>query len=293
MAAFLSTSAGGLRLPGSLHIKGRRRNGCASHSKIIRAPRTERSTAVRKPLALRAASLRHANPDIQTPSALRIVPWTGSSRELKALEQLKLRLAGRGVTAPNDETLKWFLRDRSFDVNEAQDKVLATLRWRRALDWENISWVDVQAESKVGKAAIHDAHDVLGRPVIVMRPSKHIIGQFPISSTQKLCVLTAEQALEKLPEDGDTVLAIFDLRGFGPLNADLVLVRFLVDLFFVYYPRRLGQVLVVDSLWAFEPVWQAVKPWLKKYSALVRFVSSEQLRREYFLPNTIPPTFRR
>jgi hypothetical protein len=64
-----------------------------------------------------------------------------------------------------------------------------------------------------------------------------------------------------------------------------------VDVFFLYYPKRLGQVLLVDAPWGFEPGWQLVKPWLQKYAALVRFVSTKEVAEQYFIPSTVPADF--
>lgn len=64
-----------------------------------------------------------------------------------------------------------------------------------------------------------------------------------------------------------------------------------VDVFFLYYPKRLGQVLLVDAPWGFEPGWQLVKPWLQKYAALVRFVSTKEVAEQYFTPDTVPSDF--
>ena len=33
-----------------------------------------------------------------------------------------------------------------------------------------------------------------------------------------------------------------------------------VDIFFLYYPKRLSQVLFVDAPWAFKPGWEMIKP---------------------------------
>jgi len=66
-----------------------------------------------------------------------------------------------------------------------------------------------------------------------------------------------------------------------------------VDMFFVYYPKRLGQVLMVDAPWIFRPPWRLIKPLLRKYAALVRFVSAEDVRREFFTPDTVPKDFTR
>ena len=76
--------------------------------------------------------------------------------------------------------------------------------------------------------------------------------------------------------------------GFHPLNMCLQ-----VDAFFSYYPKRLGQVLFVDAPWGFNAGWSVVKPWLQKYAALVTFVSREELRKQYFTPQTVPDDFRK
>lgn len=83
-----------------------------------------------------------------------------------------------------------------------------------------------------------------------------------------------------------------DWAGFWDYKpADAAGVSLQIDVFFLYYPKRLGQVLLVEAPWAFEPGWKLVKPWLRKYAGLVRFVKAEELRREYFTPETVPPDF--
>uniref|UniRef100_A0A453SW84 CRAL-TRIO domain-containing protein n=1 Tax=Aegilops tauschii subsp. strangulata TaxID=200361 RepID=A0A453SW84_AEGTS len=67
----------------------------------------------------------------------------------------------------------------------------------------------------------------------------------------------------------DNILGIFDLRGFGVENGDLQFLKFLIDVFYYYYPKRLGEVLFVDAPFVFQPMWQLVKPLLKQYASLV------------------------
>ena len=71
----------------------------------------------------------------------------------------------------------------------------------------------------------------------------------------------------------DKVLAIFDLRGFSAFgldsNADFEFAKFLVSLLYIYYPRRVGQVLLVGAPAVFRPVWSVVRPWLRSYGELV------------------------
>ena len=63
-------------------------------------------------------------------------------------------------------------------------------------------------------------------------------------------------------------------------------------MFFSYYPRRLGQVLVVDAPWVFKPAWAAVRPSLRKYAQLVKFVSRKQVQQGFFTPSTLPEWLR-
>ncbi len=55
---------------------------------------------------------------------------------------------------------------------------------------------------------------------------------------------------------------------------------------------RFGQVLLVDAPWFFKGPWEVIKPLLRKYAGLVRFVSRQELAREFFTAETLPEQFR-
>lgn len=148
-------------------------------------------------------------------------PWTNSDQQVKALEQLKERMTACSYGQPDEETQKWFLRDRKLDVNEAAQKLTDMLKWRQDFQADSITWDMVAKEAKTGKAYLHEHRDVNGQPVIVIRSSLHITGEFSLDDSKRLCVLTLEKALKQLPEGQDTVLGIFDLRGFKQKNGDL------------------------------------------------------------------------
>jgi hypothetical protein len=56
--------------------------------------------------------------------------------------------------------------------------------------------------------------------------------------------------------------------------------------------HRFGQVLLVDAPWFFKGPWEVIKPLLRKYAGLVRFVSRQELAREFFAPDTLPEQFK-
>lgn len=228
------------------------------------------------------------------PPGLSQLPWIGDDKQLKALEQLRQSMSTVPIASRLDEdTLKWFLLDRKLDPIEAQEKLIKMLTWRKSINADDLKTTDIAKEAATGKAYLHPHLDLANRPVVIVRVSRHFIGGSPPEESQQLCAYTLDRAIEKLPGgDNNTILGIFDLRGFTPRNADFIFARFLVDAFFTYYPKRVSQVLFVEAPWIFQPAWEVVKPWLRKYAALVRFVSVDELRREYFTVETLPEDFK-
>ena len=123
------------------------------------------------------------------------------------------------------------------------------------------------------------------------------------------------------------ILGVFDLRELSADNLDFEFVTFLIDTIYRYYPLRLGQVyttafkkirntlhtrspisplsplsptthttppqvLLVEATGIFSTAWPVIRPALGKHGSLVRFISADELRKEYFTPETVPDEFR-
>ena len=63
----------------------------------------------------------------------------------------------------------------------------------------------------------------------------------------------------------EQAIAVVDLNGFSPMQADLEFVCFVVDVIHNYYPRRFARVLMVDAPQMFESFWRSVCPMLHHY----------------------------
>ncbi|XP_060204607.1 CRAL-TRIO domain-containing protein C365.01 [Lycium barbarum] len=193
----------------------------------------------------------------------------------------------------DEEMILWFLKDRKFSVDDAVSKLHKAIRWRREFGVKNLSEESVKSIAETGKAYVHDNFDVYGRPVLIVNASKHFPQKQDPDEDEKLCVFLIEKALSRLPTGKQDILGIIDLREFGTENADLKFLTFLFDVFYYYYPRRLGQVLFVEAPFVFKPLWQLVKPMLKQYASLARFCSGKEVREEYFTEETVPASFRK
>ncbi|CAG9464569.1 unnamed protein product [Pedinophyceae sp. YPF-701] len=221
--------------------------------------------------------------------------WQDDAAHSSALAQLRERIPAS--EAPDDQ-LVWFLRDRKLDVVEAEEKLRKTIEFRKEFRAETLTAGDVASEAATGKSYVHDKRDVFGRPVLIVVAARHEIGAAPIRDSQEYAVYLMERCVEQIEgagtrgeagRDAETVLGLFDLRNFSARrNGDIEFITFLVKLFFNIYPKRIGQVLLVDAPFVFKPVWAVIKPLLGKYSKLVRFVSADEVKREYFTPDTLP-----
>ncbi|XVF19472.1 hypothetical protein REPUB_Repub11eG0113600 [Reevesia pubescens] len=192
----------------------------------------------------------------------------------------------------DEDMILWFLKDRRFSVEEAIKKLTKAIRWRQEFGISDLSEDAVKGIAETGKAFVHDSLDINDRPVLIVVASKHLPAMHNRLEDEKLCVFSIEKALSKLPAGKEQILAILDLRGFGTENADLGFLTFLFDVFYYYYPKRLGEVLFVEAPFVFKPLWEVAKPLVKSYASLVKFCSVETVRKEYFTEETIPVNFR-
>ncbi|CAN1347827.1 CRAL-TRIO domain-containing protein C365.01 [Linum perenne] len=190
----------------------------------------------------------------------------------------------------DDEMILWFLKVSRFSVEETVGKLTKAIVSSCLLTSKlclplQILKPDFNFPYKT------DFCDVNDRPVLLVVASNHFPDVHDPVDDQKLCAFLIEKALRKLPPGKDDILGIIDLRNFSTSNADLKFLTFVFDVFYYYYPKRLGQVLFVEAPFVFKPIWQLAKPLLKSHTSLVRFCSVQTVRKEYFTEETVPTIF--
>ena len=73
--------------------------------------------------------------------------------------------------------LMWHLLRRKMDVDAAAEKLVRMMEWRKGfLGGATPIEADVAEEAATGKAYLHTRKDINGRPVIIVRASRHITG---------------------------------------------------------------------------------------------------------------------
>uniref|UniRef100_A0A7S4E2H0 CRAL-TRIO domain-containing protein n=1 Tax=Pelagomonas calceolata TaxID=35677 RepID=A0A7S4E2H0_9STRA len=151
----------------------------------------------------------------------------------------------------SDDELTWFARDRRGDAREAVEKVVQYLRWRKdrgglGADRDALMRrAAPEARRRVGYLAREK--DALNRPTVVVVARRHDAMRRDLKASQALCVAVLEDAIaEAVKEGGEQVLALVDLRQVGPQNVDVPFLLWLIMTLRSYFPKRLGQVALVD-----------------------------------------------
>lgn len=143
----------------------------------------------------------------------------------------------------------------------------------------------------------------LGRPIVIVRLARHSMKERDLEDTKRLCVYLIDQALAKvkvhlpchplslrddgvIEEDGaweaqaegkvETILCVFDMRGFSSENFDVDFLKFFIQVIIDYFPKRISQVLLLDAPPIVRPMWTPFKPLLGKYANIVRFVGHDE-----------------
>eukprot|EP00854_Cymbomonas_tetramitiformis_P000583 gene583-984_t len=213
-----------------------------------------------------------------------VLPSFSDGELEKAVMEVKA-IMGPSADKIDEETLTWYVRMRKLDVDETVPRLTRYQDWRES-GYEGIEEEQVATELATGKAFLCDDCDLLGRPVVVVDASKQVVYDRDLEASKQLCVHLMDSALLRMQGTGsETLLSIWDLRGFGTRNADISFLKFFVDCMFKYYPKRIGQVLLVEPPFVFQPVWQVIKPLLGKYSSIVRFVKVSEI--EYYMGKQI------
>lgn len=209
--------------------------------------------------------------------------------------------------------LWWFLRDRRFDVSEAASKIERCLLWRKEFRAERLGPELFGREMRSRKAYLHRHTDLAGRPVMVAFAHRHNVLERRLDESCHMCVWHLEQALDRLslsepPTLADTsglhhdssvqlpieqVMGIFDVRDFSPLSMDPEFAKFLVDILYNYYPKRVGRVLFVGAPDLFRSFWDSLRPLIGRHAEVAEFVTAEEVREDYFAPGCAPLEFQK
>jgi hypothetical protein len=186
----------------------------------------------------------------------------------KALESLKAKGADG-----DDAALLRFLRGCEWNVDKAKIYWDENKLWRTQFNVDKLTVNYVAREIRTGKMRLLGQTDKLGRPIIVLQPSKHVPKESSPLEVSKLLTYNLERGIKMMKENIETCVFIIDFKGMSPRAADLRVPKIVLETLQQRYPERVALVLVVNAPWFFRFIWATIRT----------FFSSDMLEKVHIL----------
>lgn len=220
--------------------------------------------------------------------------------------------------SPDNNFLR-FVRARKFQLLPSVEMAAKCLEWRtqehRVDEWLLAGDVTF-AETHPGivnslklEKVYFRGRDREGGPIVVIKVKKHFGHDCPEVEFERFICLVIEWvrlALKDYELGNDGANVLFDMSGFGLLNADLASVKFLATAFEANYPESLSAIWIHNAPWIFNAVWKIIRVWLDPvvaskvhftYTAadLEKFVDRKFIPKDLggddeYVPVYVPPT---
>jgi len=212
-------------------------------------------------------------------------------QRLDQLQDERLRAYGKVIA--DDGIVLRFLRARKFNVDQAMDMLMHTLRFRmefQGISVDAIGIHNVQNEIRTGTSFYHKC-DREGRPVCIIRPRFHEPAKSDFLEHQRFSVLMMEYGKRLLRPPIETVTIIFDMSDVGMKNLDIKAMKFMIQMLQNHYPESLGRVLIWKTTWLFWTAWKILSPLLDPVTAAkVCFVDKDSIK-QYIDPDNLLQDF--
>lgn len=157
------------------------------------------------------------------------------------------------------------------------------LLWRQQFAVEKLKIDVVHDELHTGKIISPDIFDKHGRPVMILRPRFVVKSLVDPLEFMKSVVYMMEKCISKMKPDVSEIFLIIDFSGANFSNVDTRLPNVALSTIQNNYPRRVGQIYILNGPWFFKYVWSAVSRWMAPhFRSLVKTGQGADGLREFF-----------
>eukprot|EP00039_Didymoeca_costata_P015254 m.255922 g.255922 ORF g.255922 m.255922 type:complete len:421 (+) comp16185_c0_seq12:280-1542(+) len=152
------------------------------------------------------------------------------------------------------------LKARSWDLVATEHLLRKNLRWRRQTGVESIQLDDeMKEEMRTGKIYMH-GYDKYRRPVMYQRPRRQNSKNFAAQVLQVAYLMERCMQTMDMKNGVEEFTLIVDLKGFSVLNRPpMSVTKQILQMFVNRYPKRLGDIFIVDAPMAFSGLWKVAR----------------------------------
>ncbi|XP_066367611.1 SEC14 cytosolic factor-like isoform X1 [Miscanthus floridulus] len=163
----------------------------------------------------------------------------------------------------SDGTIRRFLREKNWSMEQATKALKEAVKWRRRFKPEKICWEDLASkENEVQRAYIPDYLDNNGRTVfVIMTPKKSLTSTKEhikqLVYNLEILALSSEDAQE------ENVVCMCDFSGWTLSTTPLWETRESLYIIQNYYPGLIGAAILSNPPKIFESFWKIVKHFIE------------------------------
>lgn len=179
------------------------------------------------------------------------------------------------------ECLLRYLRATKWDVQEAANRVQATLIWRHQYGLEKHTPEYISPENATGKQVIQ-GYDTAGRPCLYLNPGK----QNTERSNKQVehLVFMLERTLDLMPPGQETLSLLINFdKKMGGERPPLWQGKQVLNILQSHYPERLGMSLVINIHWVVWTFFKLINPFIDP-------ATREKLKFDQDLRQFVPPS---
>lgn len=180
-----------------------------------------------------------------------------------------------------------YMRAAKWIPSDAENRIKATLEWRREFQPDLISPEEVRIEGKTGKIILN-GFDRDGRPILYMRPGLENTETSP--RQLRHLVWWLERAKDLMPVGQETLVIIVDYKSCSLRNnPSISIARKVLHILQAHYVETLGRALVTNLPFILNFFYKGISPFLDPVTRdkmrfnpkLIELIPEKQLDKEF------------
>jgi hypothetical protein len=152
-----------------------------------------------------------------------------------AFSQVEIVLTEKERKWLDERCLIRFLRATKWNVEQAVDRLVNTVVWRRDYQPDRIDPADVEPEAVTGKEIL-SGFDKSGRPIFYLIPKRENTKEY--ERQIKFVVYNLEKAIKLMPTGVESICVVLDYENISMFNAPPTgVTKMFLQVFSEYYPE--------------------------------------------------------
>ncbi|KAF5180837.1 Patellin-5 [Thalictrum thalictroides] len=165
----------------------------------------------------------------------------------------------------DDQVFRRLLRYRKLNVDEASERFLRYLKWRKSFvpnGW--ISETEIPNEIAQDKVFLQ-GFDKKGRPIGILFFGRHFPtkGKDSHAEYKRYLVYCLDKLCARMPVGQEQFTFIGDFRGWGLPNFDVKGLQVMISILQDYFPETLAQAFLVHHPNIFKTMWKFIRPFIR------------------------------